>query len=98
MIWTLAKKELRLLLRDPKAAVILLVAPFLFILVLGISLGEGFGQKPDDRLRVVVVDLDQGYTLEEAMAWLAATPGPLAAQSRMAGAVAVERAARAQGR
>jgi ABC-type Na+ efflux pump permease subunit len=98
MIWTLAKKELRLLLRDPKAAVILLVAPFLFILVLGISLGEGFGQKPDDRLRVVVVDLDQGYTLEEAMAWLAATPGPLVAQTRVAGAVAVERAARAQGR
>ena len=23
--------------------------PFLFIMVLGVSLGEGFGQKPDDR-------------------------------------------------
>jgi ABC-type Na+ efflux pump permease subunit len=60
MIWTLAKKELRLLLRDPKAAIILLVMPFLFILVLGVSLGEGFGQKPDDRLRVSLVDLDRG--------------------------------------
>src|SRR5262245_59334282 len=60
MIWTLAKKELRLLLRDPKAAVILLVMPFLFILVLGVSLGEGFGQKPDDRLRISIVELDRG--------------------------------------
>jgi ABC-type Na+ efflux pump permease subunit len=60
MIWTLAKKELRLLLRDPKAAIILLVMPLLFILVLGLSLGEGFGQKPDDRLRVSIVDLDSG--------------------------------------
>jgi ABC-type multidrug transport system permease subunit len=60
MIWTLAKKELRLLLRDPKAAIILLVMPFMFILVLGLSLGEGFGQKPDDRLRVSLVDLDEG--------------------------------------
>src|SRR5262249_30923759 len=32
-----------------------------FILVLGLVLGEGFGQKPDDRLRVSVVDLDKGY-------------------------------------
>jgi ABC-type Na+ efflux pump permease subunit len=60
MIWTLAKKELRLLLRDPKAAIILLAMPFLFILVLGMSLGEGFGQKPDNRLRVSLVDQDQG--------------------------------------
>src|SRR5262249_38733231 len=50
----------RLLLRDPRAAIILLAMPLLFILVLGISLGEGFGQKPDDRLRVSLVDLDDG--------------------------------------
>ncbi len=59
-IWILARKDLRLLLRDPKAAVILLVMPLIFIMVLGLSLGEGFGQKPDDRLRVSIVDLDQG--------------------------------------
>jgi ABC-type multidrug transport system permease subunit len=58
--WTLAKKDLRLLLRDPRALVILLAMPFIFILVLGVSLGEGFGQKPDDRLRVSVVDEDAG--------------------------------------
>jgi ABC-type Na+ efflux pump permease subunit len=77
-IWTLARKDLRLLLRDPKAAIILLVMPFVFILVLGISLGEGFGQKPDDRLRVSVVDQDGGYQraqVRQAVAWLALTPG-----------------------
>ena len=51
-IWILAKKELRLLLRDPRAAVLLLGMPLLFILILGLLLGEGFGQNPDKRLRV----------------------------------------------
>ncbi len=55
-IWTLARKDLRALLRDPKALIILLVMPLLFILVLGVSLG----QKADDRLRVTLVDLDRG--------------------------------------
>jgi ABC-type Na+ efflux pump permease subunit len=58
--WTLALKDLRLLLRDTRAAVILLAMPLVFILVLGLALGEGFGQKPDDRLRVSVVDEDAG--------------------------------------
>ncbi len=60
ILWTLAKKDLRLLLRDPRALVILLIMPLLFIFILGISLGEGFGQKPEDRLRVSVVVLDEG--------------------------------------
>src|SRR5262249_23151032 len=64
------------LLRDPRAAVILLGMPLIFILILGLALGEGFGQKPDDRLRVTLVDLDQGYTdpqsaAREAAAWQA---------------------------
>jgi ABC-2 type transport system permease protein len=59
--WILARKDLRLLLRDPKAVIILLAMPLLFVLVLGFAVGEGFGQKPDDRLRVSVVDLDRGY-------------------------------------
>lgn len=58
--WTLAKKDLRLLLRDRRAVVILIAMPFLFILVLGMALGEGFGQKPDDRLRISIVNLDEG--------------------------------------
>lgn len=59
-IWTLAKKEIRLLLRDRMAALVLLVLPLVFILVLGLLLGEGFGQKNDERLRISLVDLDQG--------------------------------------
>ena len=59
-IWTLAKKELRLLLRDRRAAIILLVLPLIFILVLGLLLRESFGQKSDDRVRVTVLDLDRG--------------------------------------
>ena len=35
--------------------------PLLLVLVLGLSLGEGFGQKADDRLRISIVDLDKGY-------------------------------------
>jgi ABC-type multidrug transport system permease subunit len=59
-IWTMARKELRLLLRDPRAAVLLLGMPLLFILILGLLLGEGFGQSPDKRLRVSLLDLDEG--------------------------------------
>lgn len=61
LVWILARKDLRLLLRDPRAVVVLLAMPLIFILVLGMSLGEGFGQKPDDRLRISVVDLDVPY-------------------------------------
>lgn len=59
-ILTLAAKDLRLLARDPRAAVILLLMPLILVLVLGLALGEGFGQKPDDRLRISVVNLDRG--------------------------------------
>src|SRR5438270_7837966 len=77
--WAIAKKELRLLLRDRRAALILVAMPLLFILILGLLLGETFGQKADDRQRVSIVDLDEGYSLEEGMAWFALTPlaGPL---------------------
>src|SRR5712692_9041018 len=83
IIWTLTKKELRLLVRDRLAALLLLVMPLLFILVLGLLLGEGFGQKPDDRMRVSLVDLDEGPCLlagnktwaEVVRADLAETPG-----------------------
>jgi ABC-2 type transport system permease protein len=60
VIWTLAKKELRLLLRDRMAAILLLGMPLLFILILGLLVGEGFGQKSDDRLRISLVDEDTG--------------------------------------
>src|SRR5258708_5511698 len=83
-IWTLAKKELRLLLRDPRAGVILLGMPVIFILILGLALGEGFGQNPDARLRVSLLDPDRGYTdprsaMREAAAWQAAAMPALGA-------------------
>jgi ABC-type Na+ efflux pump permease subunit len=61
-IWTVAKKDLRVLLRDTRAAIILLAMPVVFILVLGLALGESFGQKPDDRLRISIVDEDAGLS------------------------------------
>jgi len=61
LVWTLAKKDLRLLIRDPRAMVVLLAMPLIFIFVLGASLGEGFGQKPDDRLRISIVDQDVAF-------------------------------------
>jgi ABC-type Na+ efflux pump permease subunit len=65
-VWTLARTDLRLLLRDPRAVVVLLAMPLIFILVLGISLGDTFGQKPDDRLRISIVDLDEGFREPDA--------------------------------
>jgi len=57
---TLALKDLRLLLRDSRSAVILLLMPVALILVLGLSLGEAFGRKPDNSLRISVVVEDEG--------------------------------------
>jgi ABC-type multidrug transport system permease subunit len=59
-ILTLAAKDLRLLLRDTRSVVILLAMPLIFILVLGLVLGEGFFEKPDDRLRISILVEDQG--------------------------------------
>jgi ABC-type multidrug transport system permease subunit len=81
-IRALVKKEFRLLLRDRLSAGILIGMPLLFILLLGLLLGEGFGQKPDDRLRVSLVSEDLGYKPRQAASLLMATnmPGsPLAA-------------------
>src|SRR4051812_38448460 len=56
----LAAKDFRLLRRDYRSAVILLLTPLAFVAVLSVVVGEGFGQKPDDRLRVSVVNRDAG--------------------------------------
>ncbi|MGL6095486.1 MAG: hypothetical protein ACRC7O_06780, partial [Fimbriiglobus sp.] len=57
---TIAAKDLRLLLRDPRSAVILLLMPLVLILILGLTLGEAFGRKPDHTLRISVVVEDAG--------------------------------------
>jgi ABC-type Na+ efflux pump permease subunit len=55
-VWLLIRKDLRLSLRDRRALIVLLLMPLLLIFVLAISLGEGY-----ERLRITIVDLDQGY-------------------------------------
>jgi len=69
IIWTLVKKELRLVLRDPVSLLLLFVLPLLFILVFGLFVGEGFGQKPDNRLRIMLLDLDHGSGLNPGEPW-----------------------------
>src|SRR5262245_57618349 len=58
--FTLAAKDFSLLRQDYRSAIILLATPLIFVAVLSVVVGEGFGQKPDDRLRVSVVNLDAG--------------------------------------
>lgn len=86
VVWTLAKKDLRLLLRDARAMIVLLAMPLIFILVLGLSLGEGFGKKAEDTLRVSVLILDQGdrpAMTREGMGWLAVQPGLLGGPTQL---------------
>jgi ABC-type Na+ efflux pump permease subunit len=64
--FTIARKDLRLLLRDPRSAVILVIMPLVLILVLGLSIGEAFGRKPDDRIRISVVVEDEGLPPDPA--------------------------------
>jgi ABC-type Na+ efflux pump permease subunit len=64
-IWTLAGKDMRLLLRDTRAAIILLLIPPVFMFVLGLIMGESVVQKPDSRLRVSIVDEDVGPPAKE---------------------------------
>src|SRR5947209_5579726 len=70
----LVKKEFRLLARDRLSAGILLLMALLCIIVLGLLLGEGFGQKTDNRLRVSIVDHDQGYAARACASQLMLTP------------------------
>jgi ABC-2 type transport system permease protein len=81
-ITILAQKDLSLLARDRRSLLLLLIMPIIFIFVLGMALGESFGQKPDDRLRISLVDLDAGVVdrpaaLAESAAWLRAMPQPM---------------------
>src|SRR5215207_3123783 len=63
-VWALTRKELRLLVRDRLAFALLVALPLVFVAVLGLILGESFGQKPSDALRISLVDLDKGTGLE----------------------------------
>jgi ABC-type Na+ efflux pump permease subunit len=95
----LARKDFALLLRDRRSALLLLIMPLIFILVLGMALGETFGQKPDDRLRITLVDLDAGMVdrpaaIAETVAQLRCLPLPtLGAEAAILGTAAWARAA-----
>lgn len=96
-IWTLAKKDLRLLVRDMRAMIVLLLMPLIFIFVLGISLGEGFGRKAEDQLKISVVVLDEGPTrflerpaiVREALARFSLTPDAPGDWTRALGSLAL---------
>jgi ABC-2 type transport system permease protein len=60
VIWALTRKELWLLVRDPIALILLVGMPLIFTPIQGLLLGDNFGQKPDETLRLSLVDLDTG--------------------------------------
>jgi ABC-type transport system involved in multi-copper enzyme maturation permease subunit len=101
--WTVAKKDLRLLVRDARAMIILLAMPLIFILVLGVSLGEGFGKKAEDTLRVSVLILDEGpppptppALSREGLAWLTMQPALLAGPAQLVAAGSLAQANRSE--
>jgi ABC-type uncharacterized transport system permease subunit len=59
-ILAIAAKDGRLILRDPRAAVILLVMPILLVLVLGVTVGGAFDPNKKEQLRISIVNLDDG--------------------------------------
>jgi ABC-type multidrug transport system permease subunit len=93
LILTLAKKDLRLLVRDARAMIILLAMPLIFILVLGVSLGENFGKPASAGLRVSVLVEDQGVPrffdrpamIRDGVGLLAITPNPASSTQAWAG-------------
>jgi ABC-type transport system involved in multi-copper enzyme maturation permease subunit len=60
--FTIAAKDFRLLRRDARSAVILLLMPLVLIIVLGLSLGDVFARKADDQLQISVVIEDAGLS------------------------------------
>ncbi len=59
-ILTLAGKDFRLMLRDPRAGVILLLMPVLLVFILGITVGGAFDPNKKEQLRISVLNLDAG--------------------------------------
>lgn len=59
-VWIITAKDLRLLLGDTRAAVLLILLPLIFIAVIGLSTGQMLSGDKDNTVdRVVVVDLCQ---------------------------------------
>ena len=63
---TIARKDLRLLLRDPRSVAVLLLLPLIVTLVLGVTLGRAFGEKPDAKIRISILVADSGLPPDPA--------------------------------
>ena len=74
-IWIITAKDLLLLARDPRALVMLLVLPLLFIAIVGMSTGQ-FLTKEDntERFRIAVVDASQSETSKNLIDELSQRP------------------------
>jgi ABC-type multidrug transport system permease subunit len=60
-LWTVAAKELKLLLREPAAVILLFVLPAVFIFILAVALQGVFSTEESvEKLDIVVVNLDRG--------------------------------------
>ena len=66
-ILTLAAKDLRYAHPRSRGPVALYHHSLLLILVLGLAAGESFGQTPDDRMLISVVNLDEGHPAGHAV-------------------------------
>lgn len=73
--WQITKKDLRLLTRDRRAFVVLLVFPLVFIAVLGIPAGRMLGWRDGNQvIEVVVVDESQSPESNRVIATLKSHP------------------------
>ena len=63
---TIARKDLLLLLRDPRSLAVLALLPLVVTLILGVTLGRAFGEKPDAKIRISIVVLDEGLPPDPA--------------------------------
>lgn len=74
--WIIAKKEMKLLLRDLRALVILLALPLVFMTIIGFSVGEFLGARSDNaEVRVGVFNESQSELSQQIVTLLKERPG-----------------------
>jgi ABC-2 type transport system permease protein len=78
-------KDLRILARDTRAMVVLVVMPIIIIGIVGSSTGRMMSgdNQADSTVRIVVYDLDQSESSERLSGFLAATPNVVVAPADM---------------
>jgi ABC-2 type transport system permease protein len=69
--WEITRKDLKLLLRDRRALVLLLVLPLSFITILGLSTGQLLGWRDENQLlKIAILDEGRGELAGEVIATL----------------------------